>query len=348
VHIVEHIAADSALHDRYKNLASVLKNQIKRDAFGPLAGKLFGQVSELPSYLDRATDDMGNCSDGWWRIRYPEDCEGGLVAEQQPFARDVISSKEQWIINRVRSELAESRNVLVFGYHAEVLPRLRRLIQEQLGEPCALLLAGNSDRVDVKRSRKSTPGEGPVAKVDPAKRKPWIQENVVARGIRAMVVNSTAVQTGLNNLVHFNSIIWVENPACNPIGFRQANGRIFRPGQKKETRIFFPVYEDTAQESAHSLLMLKVGVSEGTDGLDARGAMAAAGVGEQQTMSAFGVGKQLFQMMEDERARVPRTTVKAQGKTFESVKIFHESTEPILPSLRTPQKTAEIEQLKLF
>jgi hypothetical protein len=347
-HIVEHVSAGMDLQGRYESLASKLKNQIKRDAFGPLAGKLFGQVSELPSYLDRATSDMGNCSDGWWRIRYPEDCEGGLVAEQDPFEPQTILPKEQWIIDRVRVELAEGRNVLVFGYHAEVLPRLRRLIQEQLGEPCALLLAGDSVRVDVKRSKKAAPGEGPIAKVQPDKRKPWIQENVVARGIRVMVVNSTAVQTGLNNLVHFNSIIWVENPACNPIGFRQANGRIFRPGQKKPTRIFFPVYSDTAQESAHSLLMLKVGVSEGTDGLDARGAMAAAGVGEQATMSAFGVGKQLFSMMEEERARVPRHMEKRQEKSTLVLPSAAIVALPPLPIVLPMRKQAEEQQMKLF
>jgi len=167
-----------------------------------------------------------------------------------------------------------------------------------------------------------------------------------------MVVNSTTVQVGLNSLVRFNSIIWMENPACNPIGFRQANGRIDRPGQKKETRIFFPVYSDTAQESAHSLLMLKVGVSEGTDGLDARGAMAAAGVGEQASLSAFGVGKQLFSMMEGERARLPRLVEKRQEKSSavlsESPRVVVTNEEPIFDVAILQQNKAKENQLKLF
>lgn len=300
--IVEVVEPGDDMLRRYKNLADNLKRAIKRDAFGPLAGKLFGQVSELPSYLDRATADTGNSEDGWWRVRYPEDCAGGLVAEQEPFQANTLLPKEAWMLEKVRAELAEGRRVLVFGYHGEVLPRLRRLIQDHLGEPCAMLIASGTSKGG-KRAIKASKSEGPVAVVAPDKRKPWIASEVIARGIRVMVVNSTAVQTGLNNLVWFSSIIWMENPAVNPIGYRQANGRIFRPGQTQETRVYFPVYRGTAQEQAHSLLMLKVGVSEGTDGLDARGAMAAAGVGEQATMSAFGVGKQLFALMEEEDAR---------------------------------------------
>ena len=352
-HIVEHVSAGLALQGNYDALARKLKNQIKRDAFGPLAGKLFGQVSELPSYLDRATSDMGNCADGWWRIRYPEDCEGGLVAEQEPFERETILPKEQWMLDKVHDELAEGRNVMIFGYHGIVLPRLRRLVQEQLGEPCALLLATPDKSIKATRVGKPlSKGEGPIGSPDTDKRKPWIASEIIGRGVRVLVVNSTAVQTGLNNLVHFNSIIWMENPACNPIGFRQANGRIFRPGQKKETRIFFPVYSDTAQESAHSLLMLKVGVSEGTDGLDARGAMAAAGVGEQATMSAFGVGKQLFAMMEDERARVPRYVEKRQEKSSLVLpappQLVTTNDEPVFDVAVLQQNKAKENQLKLF
>jgi hypothetical protein len=215
-------------------------------------------------------------------------------------------------------------------------------------------LASDDDvsKEEKKSRRKPLPGEGPVAKKQPKDRSDWVRDEVAARGIRVMVVNSTAVQVGLNSLVHFNSIWWHQDPACNPIGFRQANGRIDRPGQAKETRIFFPVYSDTAQEQSHSLLMLKVGVSEGTDGLDARGAMAAAGVGEQATMSAFGVGKQLFAMMEDERARVTRRPEKRQEKSSlvlpNAPALVTTNDEPIFDVAVLQQNKAKENQLKLF
>jgi hypothetical protein len=351
-HIVEYVSADAAHLEQYKSLAATLRNQIKRDAFGPLAGKLFGQVSELPSYLDRATGDTGNCADGWWRIQYPEDSDGGLLVEQSPFDREMILAKERRMIEVVRAELAEDRNVLIFGYHASVLPRLRRLVQGQLGEPCALLLASDDEatKEEKKTRRKLGPGEGPVAKKIPRDRSAWVKDEVSANGIRVMVVNSTAVQVGLNSLAWFNSIWWHENPACNPIGFRQANGRIDRPGQKKPTRIFFPIYVNTAQSAAQSLLMLKVGVSEGTDGLDARGAMAAAGVGEQATVSAFGVGKQLYTMMDrdEERPRVIRPQLSAQDKSSFSASVPAPIVIPNVSLVRTPRKPAQDPQIKLF
>ena len=348
-HIVKFVDAGRDLQGRHDSLKNILRNQIKKDAFGPNAGKLFGQVGQFVTYCDRATGDTGNDVDGWWRIRYPEDCDGGLVAEQEPFDSSVILAKEQAMLDVIRAELDEGRNVLVFGYNAEVLPRLRRIIQEQLHEPCALLLASDEGTKEEKKARrKRLPGEGPVAKKQPRDRSDWVRDEVAGQGVRVMVVNSTAVQVGLNSLVHFNTIWWHQDPACNPIGFRQANGRIDRPGQKKPTRIYFPVYADTAQAAAHSLLMLKVGVSEGTDGLDARGAMAAAGVGEQSTMSAFGVGKQLFTMMEAERERSPRFVEKRQEKSSLVLPIVPPLVAPTFPIVRTARKPAEDPQTKLF
>jgi hypothetical protein len=55
------------------------------------------------------------------------------------------------------------------------------------------------------------------------------------------------VQTGLNNLVYFADEVWLENPACNPVVYRQAVGRVDRIGQKKPTSIMFPLYQGTSQ-----------------------------------------------------------------------------------------------------
>jgi len=89
----------------------------------------------------------------------------------------------------------------------------------------------------------------------------------------------------------------MQNPACNPTTKRQADGRIDRVGQMMNTRIRFPVYEGTAQQHLHSLLMHKVAVSMSTDGLDADAALRAAGVVENDGFSAFSVGRQLYEMI---------------------------------------------------
>jgi hypothetical protein len=89
----------------------------------------------------------------------------------------------------------------------------------------------------------------------------------------------------------------MQNPACNPVTKRQADGRIDRVGQDKPTRVRFPVYGGTTQQHTHSLLMHKVAVSMSTDGLDAEAALLAAGIGNDDGFSAFSVGRQIYEMI---------------------------------------------------
>jgi hypothetical protein len=260
----------------YDQLREALVSQIKADRFDPeLAGKLWGQLAELPSYLDRATEG--------YEIRYPESVGGRLVASVPPLEVNVLP-KEQWVLEKVQEELDAGRNTMVFSWHLSLLPRLQRLLSEHVGENVPILYAD---------------------KVPTAKRQDWIEREVVRKRVRVLIANPVAIQTGLNNLVHFASEIWHENPACNPVTYRQAIGRVDRIGQKKETRIFFPLYEDTLQVTLYDLLMKKVAVSVSTDGLDPESALQAAGAGEDEYMMGLSIGRQLWKMMnlnEDEAA----------------------------------------------
>lgn len=265
---------------RYNNLRSALVQQIKKDRFKEdRAGRLFGQLAEMPSYLDRATADTGNCPDGSFEIRYPESLDNELVASQAPFGADVLMPKEQWMIDTVRAELAEGRNVMVFSWHLNLLPRLSRLLEAHTSEKATILWAD---------------------KVPTAKRQGWIDREIVQKNRRVMCTNPVAIQTGLNNLVHFSTIIWVENPAVNGTIYRQAIGRIDRIGQKKETRVYFPVYRGTMQEQMHSLLLRKVAISVSTDGLDPESALLAAGVGAEEYQAGLSIGKELWRLMQEE------------------------------------------------
>lgn len=178
----------------------------------------------------------------------------------------------------VRSELAEGRNVMVFSWHVTLLPRLARIISEAIQENVPILYAD---------------------KVATGKRQDWIDAKVVKPNARVLVCNPVAIQTGLNNLVHFASQIWMENPACGPIIFRQAVGRVDRIGQKKDTRIHFLVFKDTLQEQMYDLLMRKVEVSVSTDGLDNESMLASAGVGNQH-YSGMSIGRQLWAMINED------------------------------------------------
>lgn len=263
----------------YEKLKTALAAAIKKDQFSPdLAGKLFGQLAELPSYLDRATRDTGNTEHGDFEVRYPESVGANLVASARPISESELLPKEQWMVDTITRELSEGRNVMVFSWHVNLLPRYARIISERLGEQVPILYAD---------------------KVPTAKRQAWIDKEVVKKKRHILVTNPVAIQTGLNNLVHFASEIWMENPGCNPVIFRQAIGRVDRIGQKKETRIFFPIYADTLQVQLYDLLMKKVAVSVSTDGLDPESALQAAGVGEDDYLAGLSIGKQLWAMLTD-------------------------------------------------
>ncbi len=275
--IVEGVEPEAELLSRYTSLQKKLVEQIKKDRFDKdKAGKLFGALAELPGYLDLATADTGNQEDGSYEIRYPESVGGNLVIRMDAFPASTILPKEKWCLDMIKAEIEEGRNILVFGWHTVLLPRLARLIEQAIGEKVPIL---NPDKVST------------------GKRQAWIDKEVVGKRRRVLVTNPVCVQTGLNNLVYFSTSIWMQNPACNPTTKRQADGRIDRVGQMLSTRIRFPVYEGTAQQHSHSLLMHKVAVSMSTDGLDADAALRAAGVVEDDGFSAFSVGRQLYEMI---------------------------------------------------
>jgi hypothetical protein len=274
------------LQGLYDSLKEALVKQIKKDMFVEgLAGKLFGQLSELPSYLDRATEDVGNTADGSFEIRYPASVGGELVARVPPLPRTTILPKERWLLDTLKTELAEGRNVMVFGWHLGLLPRLSRIIEAATGEKAPILYA---------------------AKVPTAKRQEWIEREIVAKKRRVMVANPVCIQTGLNNLVHFSTEIWCENPSCSPIIARQAIGRVDRIGQKRETRILFATYGGTLQTHLYDLLMAKVAVSIATDGLDPESAIRAAGVGHDDVLASMSIGRQLWAMLTAEGSPKPK------------------------------------------
>lgn len=282
--IVEVITPNAEQLKRFDQLQSDLVTQIQQDRFEPdLTGKLWGAMAEVPSYLDLCTEDTGNTDSGRYEIRYPDSCGGGLVSMAEAFPSDTILPKEAWMLDKVEAALAEGRNVMVFSWHTRLLPRIARLIEKRTGTKCPILIP---------------------EKVPTKKRQDWIDREVVAKKRRVLVVNPVAIQTGLNNLVYFADEIWMENPACNPIIYRQGVGRVDRIGQRLQTRIYFPVYAGTSQQDLHSLLLHKVAISMSTDGLDAESALKAAGVGEDVGFSSFAVGRQLYEIIASGRSKV--------------------------------------------
>jgi len=273
----EFVTPETKQGEQFRSLQTRLLQQITQDRFKEdLAGKLWGAMAEMPSYLDLATEDVGNTDEGRYEIRYPETVGGELVAAADPLPSDVLLPKERWLVDYVIEAAKEDRNVIVFAWHVKLLPRLARLLEKEAGVKTQILIP---------------------SKVPTAKRETWINQEVISKKKRVLLANPITVQTGLNNLVYFADEVWHENPACNPVVYRQAVGRVDRIGQKKPTRIVFPLYDGTSQVDLHSLLMQKVGVSMSADGLDGESAMQAAGVGEDSGFSSFAVGRQLYELL---------------------------------------------------
>jgi hypothetical protein len=266
----------------YESLKGRLVDQVKSDRFeAGRSGKLFGALSELPSYLDRAAIGVGNQSNGRYEVKYPASAGGSTVAIGDPKEADRLQPKEEWLCGKIADELAEGRRVMVFCWHINLISRLKTLIEGNTGAKVEVLLSN---------------------KVSPAKRQDWIDAKVVRKNIQVLITNPVSVQTGLNNLVHFSTEIWYENPACNPIIFRQAIGRIDRIGQTKPTRIFVPVYEGTLQQTLADLLLRKTATSIATDGLDPETALASVGAQESEAgyLTGLSLGRQIWAMISDQ------------------------------------------------
>jgi hypothetical protein len=251
--------------DEYRRLQALLIDRIKRDRFSPkLAGRLLGQLVELPSYLDRATDDQPRMV-----LAYPateDNPEGEVIAVGRQFPASWITPKERHLLDTLRRHLDTGEKTLLFLRHSGTshLPRrLRRLIADELNTRSIWLDA---------------------AKVPTDKRKRWIEREVLEPEIPILLVNPVAVQTGLNNLTAFNSAIWYE--LAHTTTYRQANGRIDRLGQKRPVTIHVPYYLGTGQETHFDLVARKVSASLQVEGLDVRAALEAAGAGGEENGAA--------------------------------------------------------------
>jgi hypothetical protein len=268
--------ADHELLAEYRRLSAKLADQIRRDLFTPMAGKLWGAMLELPSYLDRATEDLGP-----FEIRYPEDCDlnGALIAEGRAFPTSTRTPKERWLVETVRQGLREGRRLLVFLRHTGTAALPNRLLKILRAEATPSVAWLNAQRVPAQR------------------REAWIDEHVIAPDVKVLLVNPNAVRTGLNNLVGFSIAVWYELD-YDARTYRQANGRLHRIGQRREVDVYFPVFAGTAQDVALQLVARKVTASLQVDGLSVQGALEAAGAGDDSRAAlAMAIGRAIYEKL---------------------------------------------------
>jgi hypothetical protein len=275
IEVPEDDATAKEMMAEHQRLISKLGQQIKADMYTKRSGQLFGAMGTVPSYPDRCTEDLPP-----FLLAYPEDAGGGVVAEGKRFPADWLTPKERWVTARVGEHLAAGRNVLVFLLHTgkSGLPkRWLRLFKEQLGETAIFL---------------------DVGKVSAGGREEWLDRNVIEPGRRILITNPKAVQTGLNNLVHFSRAIWVQGVDYDARVVRQANGRVHRIGQKLDVDIEVPFYANTVQKTALDLVARKITASVQVDGLSIEGALESAGAGDgkdEANQAAMGMGQAIYE-----------------------------------------------------
>jgi hypothetical protein len=272
-------ALGAELVEEYRRLQEALLARIRADRFDPeRSGRLLGALVELPSYLDRATDDLGG-----FEVRYPEALGGELIAAGRAFPAEWETPKERWLLDRLRGLLARGEKVLVFLRHTgdgRLPGRLLRRIEE---------ITPRAAWLDAK-------------KVPTAKRERWIDENVLEAGVEVLLVNPNAVRTGLNNLVAFSTALWYELD-LSATTYRQANGRLHRIGQTRPVTVEIPFYAGTAQEVTFDLIARKVSASLQVDGLDLQAALEAAGASEDHAASvatAMSLGQAVYSVLTGE------------------------------------------------
>lgn len=266
----------AALLAEYERLQSELLARIRQDRFVPQrAGRLLGALVELPSYLDRAAEDLPA-----FELRYPEALGGERIATGDAFPAAWRSPKEAWLLAEVGRRRAAGEKVLVFLRHTgtPALPRRLLRLLEEITPRTAWLDA---------------------AKVPTARRQTWIDREVLAKEVDVLLVNPNAVRTGLNNLVRFSTGIWYQlDPSATT--YRQANGRLHRIGQTRPVTILTPYYPGTAQETIFELVAKKVTASLQVDGLDLQAALEAAGASGDETgglATAMSLGQAVYRRL---------------------------------------------------
>jgi hypothetical protein len=141
--------------------------------------------------------------------------------------------KEQWLIDLIRDELGQGRNVGVFLRQTgtrDIQPRLEKLIREEIPSANPFILKGS---------------------VAPERRESLVQQQLDA-GINILLCNPRLVQTGLD-LVAFPTLVFFE-PDYSLFVMGQASRRAWRIIQDLPCKTYYPYYEDTMENQAVELI----------------------------------------------------------------------------------------------
>src|SRR5438876_8754107 len=166
-----------------------------------------------------------------------------VISEPADLDESNVYAKERRLIEEVKGELANGRNVQVFAVYTQKRDVTRRLLE---------LMRKEGIRAEVLK-----------AETPPEQREAWY-ERQLRNGMQVCICHPKLVQTGLD-LLTFPSIFFVQT-GYSIYTLRQASRRSWRIGQKERVRVAFFTYSDTAQESCLRLMGKKLLVSLAMEG----------------------------------------------------------------------------------
>ncbi|MCC7362712.1 MAG: hypothetical protein IT317_24740 [Anaerolineales bacterium] len=161
--------------------------------------------------------------------------------------------KESWLIRTCQRERAQGRKVLVY-----IRQTGERDIQPRFTE----VLSGHGLRVGTLRPS-----------LEPAKRATWLKKH--AEQFDVLLTNARLVEVGLN-LTMFSTAIFAEMEWSLYVVW-QSMRRLYRPGAPRPVKLYFPVYENTLEESALDLIGAKMLAAQTFYGDEISGALVDDG-----------------------------------------------------------------------
>jgi hypothetical protein len=141
--------------------------------------------------------------------------------------------KEQWLLDLVRDELAQGRNVGVFLRQTgvkDIQPRLEHLIREHIPSAKPFVLRSS---------------------VAPERRESLVQQQLEA-GCNVLITNPRLVATGLD-LIAFPTLLFFEID-YSLFTMVQASRRAWRIIQDRPCKVFYPFYCETMEHQAVNLI----------------------------------------------------------------------------------------------
>jgi hypothetical protein len=152
------------------------------------------------------------------------------------FSPDYYHAKERWLVETVKRELAENRNVIIGTHYTDgygINWRLKEVLKAHGIESHVMTSSISTD-----------------------KRVEWFARKA-EENARVVILNMSLAEVGLDLLFWNTAVIYQLKYDINTV--RQFSRRIWRIGALKECRVYYPVYNGTQQMSQFQNVMKKRG-----------------------------------------------------------------------------------------